>query len=161
MKRPVVTLAFAVLAGAVACGGAWSARADDEPPHRKPGMWEQSMTMAGGQTMTMKMCIDEETEKQFSAMGRNRPGCTQEFHKISGGYSFKGSCDGRTVSGTAIGDFDKAVKIDVQGDGGMHMVSNLTYLGACPADRKPGDIVMPGGQVMNMKDMPMQGGMSK
>ncbi len=153
MKYPVVTVAFTCLAGFVAGGMALTAWADDEPPHRKPGMWEQTMTMPGGQTMTMQMCIDEEVEKHFSAMGKSRPGCTQEFHKIPGGYSFKGTCEGKTASGTATGDFDKAIKVEVESEG-THMVSNLTYLGPCPADRKPGDLVMPGGQVMHMQDMP-------
>ncbi|SJZ85905.1 Protein of unknown function [Enhydrobacter aerosaccus] len=153
MKHPIATMAFVFGAGFIVAGAMSSARADDDPPHRKPGMWQQAMTMGGGQTMTMQMCIDEATEKQFSAMGRNRAGCSQEFHKVPGGYSFKGTCDGKTATGTAIGDFDKAIKVEVDSEG-AHMVSNLTYLGPCPADRKPGDIVMPGGQVMNMKDMP-------
>ncbi|MBS0517830.1 MAG: DUF3617 family protein [Proteobacteria bacterium] len=159
MKHPITTVTLALLAAFSAGGTALTSRAE-EPPHRKPGMWEQTMTMGNGHTMTMQMCIDEATEKRFSAMGKDRPGCTQEFHRIPGGYSFKGTCDGKTASGTAIGDFDKAIKIEVDSEG-SHMVSNLAYLGPCPSDRKPGDLVMPGGQVMNMNDMPMQGGMTK
>ncbi|WIM10372.1 DUF3617 family protein [Enhydrobacter sp.] len=150
MKPPISTMTVLFLAG---LGAALPALAQVEPPHRKPGMWEQSLELSGGKSMTMQMCIDEETERQYSAMGRNRPGCTHEFHKIPGGYSFKGTCDGKTATGTAIGDFDKAIKVEVDSEG-THMTSNLKYLGPCPADRKAGDVVIPGGRVVNIKDLP-------
>ena len=149
MKRSLSALVMA-FAG---IGAALPALAQVEPPHRKSGMWEQSIELPGGKPMTMQMCIDEETEKQYSAMGKNRPGCTHEFHKIPGGYAFKGTCEGKTATGTAIGDFDKAIKVQVDGEG-THMTSNLKYLGPCPAERKPGDVVIPGGRVVNMKDLP-------
>ena len=150
MKYPLSTLAFAALA-AIGVGLPVSTFAQVEPPHRKPGLWEQSVALPGNNAMAMQMCIDEETEKQYSAMGK-RPGCTQEFQKIPGGYSFKGACEGKTATGTVIGDFDKALKIEVDSEG-THLTSNLKYLGPCPADRKPGDVVMPGGRVVNMKDL--------
>ena len=152
MKRPSFRLICAILAG-VGIGLSMPAFAQVEPPHRKPGMWEQSIQLPGDRVMTMQMCIDEETEKEYSAMGKKMADCTQEFHKIPGGYSFKGTCHGKTATGTAIGDFDKAIKVEVDSEG-THMTSNLNYLGPCPAGRKPGDLVMPGGRVVNMKDMP-------
>ncbi len=151
MKYPRSTLAFAFLAGIGGCLPV-STFAQVEPPHRKPGMWEQTLELPGNKPMTMQMCIDEETEKQYSAMGK-KPGCTQEFQKIPDGYSFKGTCEGKMASGTAIGDFDKAIKVEVDSEG-THMTSNLKYLGPCPADRKAGDVVMPGGRVVNVKDLP-------
>jgi hypothetical protein len=150
MKYTPSILAFAVLAG-IGMSLPVSAFAQVEPPHRKPGMWEQSIELPGNKPMTMQMCIDEETEKQYSALGK-KPGCTQEFQKIPGGYSFKGTCEGKTASGTAIGDFDKAIKVVVDSEG-TRVTSDLKYLGACPAGRKPGDMVMPNGQVLNMKDL--------
>jgi hypothetical protein len=124
-----------------------------ELPLRKPGMWEQKMELGSGQSMTMKMCIDEETEKQFSALGKAKAkDCSQDVQKVGDGYTFKATCAGKTVTGKATGDFDKEVKIDIESEG-QHMVSNQTYLGACPADRKPGDVEMPGGQVVNMKNL--------
>ena len=33
------------------------------------------------------------------------------------------------------------------------MTLEAKWLGACKADQKPGDIVMPGGMKMNVKDM--------
>jgi hypothetical protein len=154
MRHPVVTVAVAFLACAAGAIVPLAASAQDEPPHRKPGMWEQSVVLPGNKPMTMQMCIDEATEAAYSAFGK-KPGCSQQYHKIPGGYAFKGTCDGKTATGTAIGDFDKAIKVEVDSEG-THMTSNLRYLGPCPAGRKPGDMVMPGGRVMNMNDM-MQG----
>jgi hypothetical protein len=151
MKRSASTLAFIFIAG-VGASLPLSAFAQVEPPHRKPGMWEQSIQLPGNKPMTMQMCIDEATETAYTALGK-KPGCTQEFQKIPGGYSFKSACEGKTASGTAIGDFDKAIKVEVDSEG-SHVTSDLKFLGPCPADRKPGDMVMPGGQVMNIKDIP-------
>jgi hypothetical protein len=39
-------------------------------------------------------------------------------------------------------------------EGQRRAVTDMKYLGACPAGRKPGDVVMPGGMVMNMAAMP-------
>jgi hypothetical protein len=152
MKHALSTvLAFALVAG-VGATMALPAAAQVQPPHRKPGMWEQSVQLPGNKPMTMKMCVDETTESLYSGMAK-RPGCTQEFQKIPGGYSFKGTCQGKTATGTAIGDFDKAIKVEVDSEG-AHLTSNLKYLGPCPADRKPGDMVMPNGQVVNVKNLP-------
>src|SRR5215472_5601930 len=77
VKHPLSTLALATLT-AIGLGLPAATFAQVEPPHRKPGLWEQSVALPGNNAMAMQMCIDEETEKQYSAMGK-RPGCTQEF----------------------------------------------------------------------------------
>jgi hypothetical protein len=134
--------------------------------HRKPGMWETTMSLNGQQMMTMGMCTDEATEQRYSVvnpqpMGRgdgssNCTGMTPT--PIPGGYHVEGACTnaGRKshVVATIKGNFDTAYSMDVATDVDgkaqppVHMDAKWT--GACPAGRKPGDMVMPGGMVVNV-----------
>ena len=54
---------------------------------------------------------------------------------IGGGYSYKRVCDGKTITGTAIGDFNSAYKIQ-ESQGAMHINTDARWMGACPAGRK-------------------------
>lgn len=145
-----------------------------QPPgaHRKPGMWETTMSMGGRQMMTMGMCTDEETERHYSLanpqpMGRGSSDCTgMTPTPVPGGYHIEGTCNNAGhkthMIGTIKGDFNTAYSMDMNTDVDgkaqppVHMDAKWT--GACPAGRKPGDMVMPGGMVMNMNSMPGRGG---
>ncbi len=85
-------------------------------------------------------------------MGRNR-------FKLAGKRS-----SGATVTSHAdiTGDFNAAytVKVTSHSQGGAAggprdstMTLQAKWLGACKADQKAGDVVMPGGFKMNVKDM--------
>ena len=48
------------------------------------------------------------------------------------------------------------MKVSTKGDGNLPesvTMMDATWLGACKADQKAGDIVMPGGMKMNIKDL--------
>jgi hypothetical protein len=142
-----------------------------ELPTRKAGLWEIKMLRTGGPMpeMTMQHCTDEATDKQmtstFSPMAKDA--CSRnETAKTATGYTTDSIC---TVSGMTMtshsdvtGDFNSAYTVKVTshsqgGPAGAARDSNTTldakWLGACKADQKPGDIVMPGGLKMNIKDM--------
>jgi hypothetical protein len=142
-----------------------------ELPTRKAGLWEIKMQRTGGPMpeMTMQHCTDEATDKQmtstFSPMAKDA--CSRnETAKTATGYTTDSIC---TVSGMTMtshsdvtGDFNSAYTVKVTshsqgGPAGAARDSNTTldakWLGACKADQKPGDIVMPGGLKMNIKDM--------
>lgn len=137
-----------------------------EMPNRKPGLWEIKVN-AGAQmpAMTMQQCTDATTDKDmsatFSPMAKEM--CAkQDMQKTATGLVIDSTC---TVSGiTSVsrteinGDFNSAytMKVSTKGDGKIpDSVTSMDakWMGACKADQKPGDIVMPGGIKMNIKDM--------
>ncbi|WP_065753453.1 DUF3617 domain-containing protein [Bradyrhizobium paxllaeri] len=141
-----------------------------ELPMRKAGLWEMKV-LSGGTVpeMTMQQCTDETTDKAMStAMApMAKEICSkQDIQRTATGYVTDSVCGigGITVKSRAeiIGDFNSAytVKTSSQSEGGLAGAardSNSTieakWVGACKADQKPGDIIMPGGMKMNVKDM--------
>ena len=142
-----------------------------EMPIRKAGLWEMKVVRSGSPTpeMTMQHCTDESTDKDmsstFSPMAKEM--CSkQDTQKTATGYVSDSVCKVGAMSITShsdiVGDFNSAytVKSTSHHEGGSASVprdSTTTveakWLGACKPDQKPGDIVMPGGLKMNVKDM--------
>ena len=142
-----------------------------EMPTRKAGLWEMKMVRTGSPMpeMTMQHCTDETTDKAMSSTSSpmSKDICSKnDVRKTATGYITDSVC---TVSGISVtthsettGDFNSAytVKVTSHSQGGPANVPRDTtmtleakWLGACKADQKPGDIVMPGGMKMNVKDM--------
>ncbi len=142
-----------------------------ELPTRKAGLWELKMLRTGSPVpeMSMQHCTDETTDKkmttQLSPMAKQN--CSKnDTQKTATGYVTDSVCSygGTTMTSHSevTGDFNSAysVKVTSHNDNapaGAPRDSNMTleakWLGACPADQKPGDIVMPGGFRMNITDM--------
>jgi hypothetical protein len=90
----------------------------------------------------------------------------QDIQKTATGYVTDSVCTVAGVTMTThseiLGDFNSAytVKATSNSQGGSAAVPRdsttvieAKWLGACKADQKPGDIMMPGGVKMNIKDM--------
>ena len=142
-----------------------------ELPVRKAGLWEMKVQSAGAPKpeMTMQQCTDESTDKDmstsFSPMAKEI--CSkQDIQKTATGYVSDSVCGvaGMTIKAHAeiIGDFNSAytVKSTSHSEGGMagtgrdnSTTIEAKWLGACKPDQKAGDIMMPGGMKMNIKDM--------
>jgi hypothetical protein len=159
----------------MACGillalSAHGAAAEDLPI-RKPGLWEMKMVRAGSPIpgMTMQHCTDETTDKLMndSVSPLTKQACSkQDLKKTATGYVSDSVC---AISGASItshteivGDLSSAYTVHStshsdKGPGGKPLDTTTAieakWLGACKADQKPGDIVMPGGMKMNIKDM--------
>ena len=164
MKRQHVSFASAIcLLAALVAAPAQAV----ELPVRKAGLWEMKVQRAGSQSpeMTMQQCTDATTDKDMAtAMSpMSKEMCSkQEIQKTATGYVSDSICG---ISGVTIashseitGDFNSAytVKSTVRserGPAGGTTTIEAKWLGACKADQKPGDIVMPGGMKMNIKDM--------
>lgn len=141
-----------------------------EMPTRKPGLWEIKVN-AGSQmpAMTMQQCTDATTDKDmattFSPMAKEV--CSrQDMRKTATGLVINSTCNvgGMTsVSHTEIsGDFNSAytVQVAAKHSGGPAGVPAETstmmeakWVGPCKGTQKAGDIVMPGGLTINIKDM--------
>jgi hypothetical protein len=147
------------------------------PPMRKAGLWEQTMTRDGGQSMGpmgagMKLCLDAATDAQMHVFGRQfgRGMCQQQSvsRGPDGSYAFASSCDlpngGKVVSkGAASGDFNSKYVVRMESDvtGAMserrngHHTMEMTgvWKGPCPADMKPGDMLLGNGVKVNVSQM--------
>jgi hypothetical protein len=141
----------------------------DELPLRKPGLWEMKVARVGSMIpeMTLQHCTDETTDKEmsttFSPMAKEA--CSRrDIAKTATGYVSDSVCGVGGVTMTShsevVGDFNSAYTIKTtahsdKGAGGVHDISSsieAKWLGPCKPDQKPGDIVMPGGFKMNIKD---------
>jgi hypothetical protein len=142
-----------------------------ELPVRKAGLWEMKVVRAGSPVpdMTMQHCTDETTDKMMSdtvsPMGKEM--CSkQDIQKTATGYVSDSVCGvaGMSITSHAeiIGDFNsgytvKSTSHSERGPAGVPRDSTTTieakWLGACKPDQKAGDIMMPGGMKMNIKDM--------
>ena len=141
----------------------------EELPLRKAGLWEMKITKVGSQLpeLTMQHCTDATTDKAManSVSPLAKQICTkQETVKTATGYVSDSIC---TVSGVSMtshseitGDFNSAYSVTTKAhtDKGPEQLRDTTtridakWLGDCKADQKPGDIVMPGGFKLNVKD---------
>jgi hypothetical protein len=141
-----------------------------EMPVRKAGLWEMKMLRTGSPMpeMTMQHCTDETTDKEMSTglSPTAKDVCSkQDLQKTATGYVADSVCSVGGVSMTShsdiTGDYNSAytVKTTSHREGGPAGVPRDTtitieakWLGACKPDQKPGDIVMPGGLKLNIKD---------
>jgi hypothetical protein len=142
-----------------------------ELPVRKAGLWEMKVQRTGSPApdMTMQHCTDETTDKEmstaFSPVGKDV--CSkQDIQKTATGYVSDSVCGiaGMSIASHAeiTGDFNSAYTVkstshSERGPTGAPRDSTTTieakWLGACKPDQKAGDIMMPGGMKMNVKDM--------
>ena len=175
MTRQLFSLCLA------ACGlallAAPAARAD-EMPIRKPGLWEMRTVKTNSMlpAMTMQHCTDETTDKEMSTAfaPMSKEVCSRrDFQKTATGYVSDSVCSVGGMSMTShsdiTGDFNSAYTVKTtshseHGPTGLPHDSAMTieakWLGACKPDQKPGDIVMPGGFKMNVKDAEKLKGLS-
>ncbi len=148
-----------------------------EMPVRKAGLWEMKVVRAGSPVpdMTMQHCTDATTDKEmstaFSPMSQEM--CSKnEIQKTATGYVTDSVCNvagmSMTSHGEITGDFNSAYTVkstshSERGPAGVPRDSSTTieakWLGPCKADQKAGDILMPGGMKMNIKDMEKLKGM--
>jgi Protein of unknown function (DUF3617) len=142
-----------------------------ELPVRKAGLWEMKVLRTGSVApdMTMQHCTDATTDKEmstaFSPVGKDV--CSrQDIQKTATGYVSDSVCGiaGMSITSHAeiTGDFNSAYTVkstshSERGPTGTARDSTTTieakWLGACKPDQKAGDIMLPGGMKMNIKDM--------
>jgi len=166
-SRGFLVRAAGLVLGAAMFGGI--AHADPvEMPNRKPGLWEIKVN-AGAQmpAMTMQQCTDATTDKDmatsFSPMAKEM---------TATGLVIESTCNVGGMTSTShteiTGDFNSAytVKVSSKNAGApagvpaeSATVMEAKWLGACKSDQKAGDIVMPGGMKINIKDMQALKGM--
>lgn len=146
-----------------------------EMPPRKPGLWDMRMTMDGVKMppQLAQHCIDAETDKLMSEMGSGmqKEMCAKHEMTKSGDTLVVDSvCNIGGVTTTTraevSGNFDSAYTVKVAskrddspaakkipGPAEMKMTIEAKYAGECKKGQKPGDMTMPGGVKINVRDM--------
>jgi hypothetical protein len=140
----------------------------DELPVRKAGLWELKLLRPGTAMpeTTMQHCTDESIDKVMNSPAAVKQSCSKnDIRKTATGYVTDSVCSSGATTVTThsetTGDFNSAytVKATAHSDGGPTGASHDTattveakWLGACLPNQRAGDIVMPGGYKMNIKD---------
>lgn len=161
-----ITLALAITAATSMIG---IASADGiKPPPTKEGLWETHSTQSQqGKTLmstSVKMCQSNKTTQEMQESGeelRKKNECTSKVTQPSANtYLEESTC----AKGPNAGKVTKVV-YTYQGDTAshteMHMnagasettfIIDAKYVGSCPADMKPGDVVMADGKKISGSD---------
>jgi hypothetical protein len=168
MKRLLLSLGVGC-AALVALSAAGAAA--DELPVRKAGLWEMKVVKTGSSIpdMTLQHSTDETTDRDMNNMisPMSKQMCAkQDLKKTATGYISDSVCNVGSTSITShteiVGDFNSAYTVNTashsdKGPGGQPLDTTTKieakWLGACKPDQKVGDIMMPGGMKMNIKDM--------
>jgi hypothetical protein len=147
-----------------------SAALAGELPIRKAGLWEMKVLRTSGAMpeMTMQHCTDPTTDKEMSnsASPLAKQICSkQDIVKTATGFVTDSVCSVAGVSMTThaeiVGDFNSGYTVTStthsdKGPGGKPLDATTKieakWMGDCKPGQKPGDIVMPGGFKMNVKD---------
>jgi hypothetical protein len=147
----------------------WAAYADDLP-QRKAGLWQVDMANPGGQMppQQMKMCIDANTDAEMYKMGMNAAQgmCSKpDIHRSGDTMTTNSQCkmDQTQITTQSVTKFtgDSAYHTDINskfnppmmGRSDSVMTQDAKWVGACPADLIPGDVVMGNGMKVNIKQM--------
>jgi hypothetical protein len=157
MRMAVETCAL-VLIGTVANAA--------ELPARKPGLWEIKMSFSNRGGQTVQQCIDASTDAMLlsSAGPFAQAACSKrDVQRTGDGMVMDSTCTvgGRSATAHSVitGSFDSAYTMTITSHSDALPNYNLTmtltgkWLGPCTAGQKPGDVVMPGGLKVNIRDL--------
>ncbi len=150
MKTLVTLIALASLASVAAAG---------DVPRRKPGLWEITSHSASSASseITRRICLDQATEDLLTQRGvaSSHEACSKvEMHAAGNQFTAKAVCNMGSVKMTSeatttfLGDSATTTKVHtrfdppVAGRSQSDSEENGKWLGACPADMKPGDMIL-------------------
>ena len=145
------------------------ALAEVQLPLRKAGLWDIKLDHEGGRmpAVVVQQCTSEAVDREFMSdfAPSAKQNCSKtEIQKAATGYVMDSVC---TMAGTTVtshaetsGDFNSAYTVNVtshsQGGKLGSQDSKVTiaakWAGPCKEGQKPGDVVMPGGFKMNVRD---------
>jgi len=168
MRPRLSLIALALLAAA-------SPVAAIDLPARKVGLWQLKMSFESRNIppQTIQQCIDTETDKLMNSFAGNlrQDTCSkQDVQRVGNTIVVDSVCQigpsAMTSHAVITGDFDSAytVKVTSRRSGGApapgmpaesttNMTLDATWLGACKADQRPGDMIMADGRKINIRDM--------
>jgi hypothetical protein len=151
--------------------------AAQEYPKLRPGLWElkRSSDRPQDRGQSTTICMDESLQRDMYDMGLGamKGMCSKHDFKVSGSHGtgeFVCTMNGSTMHSksnmTINGDTGYRTEVDttfdppMAGQSKMHSVLEARYTGPCAAGQHPGDMTLPNGQTVNMREM-LKGGAKK
>ena len=144
---------------------------------RRSGLWQQTLVRDGKSFALgrLRVCVDETTDARMTmighAMGHNS--CTHTVSReAAGAWRFQSTCHlGRggvvASTGTVTSDFASSYRLHadsvITGSifaplNGVHVTDvSAKYVGACPADMAPGEVIIGPGLKVNLNRLPIAG----
>ncbi len=141
----------------------------DLPPH-KPGLWEMKLVQGGGRhasELALQRCTDASTDQFVTALvgGLAAEACSkQDVRTVGDKIVIDSVCKAGTASTNAhaeiTGSFESGYTLTVSTREASQsratprqIVVDSKWLGPCTARQKPGDIILPGGIKMNVRNI--------
>jgi hypothetical protein len=163
-------LALAVMAALAACNRTSQSHTDagattvalQNGPHVAAGLWSQRVSDSRGAAET-RYCLDAASAGALASFAHQlagRCGRHDMAQAADGSWRFATSCDmgawGKvSTEGVMRGDFARRYTVEAQSqtagaadaaaDGPGRVRADVRRLGDCPADMRPGDVILPGG----------------
>jgi hypothetical protein len=139
-------------------------------PKLKAGLWEMERTASEPTSHPNKtsMCLDDSVQKQMFEMGAGamKGMCSKHDFKLSGSRAtgdFICDMGGSKMhsKSTMVLDGNSAYRTEIDttydppfmGRSQSKMVITARNVGPCKPGQRPGDLIMPNGQTMNMRDV--------
>jgi hypothetical protein len=139
-------------------------------PKLKPGLWEmeRSSDRQSTQPNRMTMCLDDSVQREMFEMGAGamKGLCSKHEFKLSGNRGtgdFVCDMGGSTMrsKSTMVIQGNSAYRTDIDttfdppfmGQSRSKTVVTARNLGPCKPGQRPGDMIMPNGQTMNVHDI--------
>jgi Protein of unknown function (DUF3617) len=159
-----------ILVSAIFTADFLSAAVADEIPPRKPGGWEVVIEGEKIPKVTMKMCIDKETDRLFHKIGTDlaEQKCTRKDVKVVDNVAtIDSECkiSNSKVTGTTVMKFteDTAFHSEAKahfepallGKTDAVTTQDGKWTGPCPSGMKPGDFIVADGIKVNIKTLDM------
>lgn len=141
-----------------------------EYPRLQAGLWEmqRASDRPGEQPNRATMCLDDAVQKEMFDLGTGamQGMCSRHDFKFSGNRGrgdFVCTMGGSTMhsKSTMVVDGKRAYRTEIDttydppfmGHAHMKTVITARHVGACKPGQRPGDVVLPNGQTMNMHDI--------
>ena len=142
---------------------------------RRAGLWRQTIVRDGRAAVfgEVRMCVDDATDSKMTLIGHAAAGarCTRSAAKaLDGSLRFHSTCSfGRggniESTGSVWSDFSSAYHLHadshVRGSiyrpmNGAHVTDiSASYVGPCPSDMAPGEIIIGPGLKVNLDRLPL------
>lgn len=139
-------------------------------PKRKAGQWEVKIAQPGEAPQVAKLCLDEASDRALYSLGAKamKGMCSKTDIAVQGKTVVADTVCTLPVVGTHVTSHGVT---RFEGDTAYHTESTVRYepalfgktggtstsdgrwIGACAADQRPGDMIMPGGKKLNILDL--------